>query len=293
MNIKVFIQRHSIVFYFILAYAIAWGGSFALVGLKFLRGDPLQFFPDALFMFLPMLAGPSIAGITMTYITEGSRGLRELFSRMRKWQVSIRWYAAAIFIPLILIFAILLILARLVSPVFFPVFSPAGILIGLFAGFFEEIGWMGFAFPKMERKNSPLASALYLGLLWTGWHAVADYLGALQAFGELWLPHFLVWMVATFTAMRVLIVWVYTNTRSLLLAQLMHACSSGLLYILVPSLSPTNDILFYGVYAVVLWLLVAILFLLYGNHLISTQKTIGRHSLPRASLSEKRETNNG
>jgi membrane protease YdiL (CAAX protease family) len=252
VNIKVFIQRHSIVFYFILAYTIAWGGSLALVGPKFLRGDPLQFFPDGLFMFLPMLAGPSIAGITMTYILDGNSGLRELFSRMRKWQVGMRWYAVAILIPLVLIFAILLILARLVSPVFFPVFSPAGILIGLFAGFFEEIGWMGFVFPKMERKNSPLVSAIYLGLLWTVWHAVADYLGASQAFDELWLLHFLVWMVATFTAMRVLIVWVYTNTRSLLLAQLMHACSSGFLYILVPPLSPTNDILFYGVYAVVL-----------------------------------------
>jgi hypothetical protein len=135
----------------------------------------------------------------------------------------------------------------------------------------------GVCLSKDGKEEFPLVSAIYLGLLWTVWHAVADYLGASQAFDELWLLHFLVWMVATFTAMRVLIVWVYTNTRSLLLAQLMHACSSGLLYILVPSLSPTNDILFYGVYAVVLWLLVAILFILYSNRLISIRKTIAQH----------------
>ena len=97
---------------------------------------------------------------------------------------------------------------------------------------------------------------------------MADYLGASGVFGAYWLPHFLVWMIATFTAMRVLIVWVYTNTRSLLLAQLMHASSTGFLSILAPSLSPTNDILFYGVYAAVVWLAVVIVVALYGKRLV-------------------------
>ena len=127
---------------------------------------------------------------------------------------------------------------------------------------------MGYAFPKMALKHSALATGIFLGLLWTAWHVVADYLGSSGALGVYWLPHFLVWMVATFTAMRVLIVWVYANTRSLLLAQLMHASSTGFLSVLGPSLSPPNDILFYAVYAAALWLAVVIVAALYGKRLV-------------------------
>jgi membrane protease YdiL (CAAX protease family) len=134
-------------------------------------------FTDALLMFLPMLAGPSIAGITMTGIVDGKSGFQDLFSRMGKWRVGVRWYAAAILIPPVLLITVLLALTILISPVFSPIFFPGGILIGLLAGFFEEIGWMGYAFPKMELKHSALATGIYLGLLHTAWHVVADYLG--------------------------------------------------------------------------------------------------------------------
>lgn len=267
MKLKTFIQRHPVAAYYILACMIAWGGSILAVGPKFLRGEAMVF-TDVLFIFLPMLAGPSIAGITMTAVIDGKRGLRDLFSRMGKWRVGIRWYAAAVLIPPILITVVLFILTSLVSPVFSPKFFPEGIIIGLLAGFFEEIGWMGFAFPKMELKHNPLTAGIYLGLLWTAWHIVADYLGSSGALGEYWLPNFLVWMVATFTAMRVLIVWVYSNTRSVLLAQLMHAGSTGFLSVLAPSLSPTNNILFYGVYALVLWLVVLIVAVRYGKDFV-------------------------
>ena len=267
MKFKRFIQLHPVASYFALAYIIAWGGSFAAVGAKFLRGDSLQFV-DVLLMFLPMLAGPGISGITMTYIVDGRSGLRDLFSRMSKWRAGVRWYAAAILIPPVLILTVLLTLDTLTSPVFSPRFIPEGILFGLLAGFFEEIGWMGYAYPKMKLKYNALATGVYLGLLWTIWHIVADYLGSSGDYGGYWLPHFLVWMVATFTAMRVLIVWVYTNTRSVLLAQLMHASSTGFLSILVPSLSPTNDILFYAVYAAILWIAVVIVVARYGKHLV-------------------------
>ena len=46
---------------------------------------------------MPVLVlGPSVAGICLTGLTAGRPGLRELRSRMLKWQVGGRWYAAAI-----------------------------------------------------------------------------------------------------------------------------------------------------------------------------------------------------
>jgi uncharacterized protein len=267
MNIKALIQRYPVASYFVLAYVISWGGCLAIAGPKFLRSETLQF-TDALPMFFSMLAGPSIAGITMTYIADGKSGLQYLFSRMSTWQVGVCWYAVALLLPPVLILTVLLTLTALVSPGFSPGFLLLGFVIGLLTGFFEEIGWMGYAFPKMELKHSAFATSIYLGLLWTVWHVVADYFGSSGALGVYWLPHFLVWMIVTMTAMRVLIVWVYVNTRSVLLAQLMHVSSTGFLGILVPSLSPGNDLFFYSVYAAVLWIVVVIVVARYGKALM-------------------------
>ena len=72
-----------------------------------------------------------------------------LLSRMGRWRVSIRWYGVALLTAPVLVLAVLLTLTALVSPVFAPSFSARGIVIGLAAGFFEEIGWTGFALPKL------------------------------------------------------------------------------------------------------------------------------------------------
>ncbi len=269
MSIYGFIKRHPVTTYFALAFMISWVGIFLAAGPKFIRGEALQF-TDSLLMFLPMLAGPSLAGITLTGIVDGRSGLRDLFSRMGRWRVGSHWYSVILIFP-ILIVAVLLALTALLSPDFAPNFFPEGVLIGLVAGFFEEIGWMGYAFPKMQLKYSALTASILLGVLHTTWHLAADYLGASGARGEYWLPHFAMFVVSM-TAMRVLVVWVYTNTRSVLLAQLMHASSTGFLSILVPlSLSPENDTLFYAVYAVALWVAVAIIVAKYGKHLVQQQ----------------------
>ena len=177
---------------------------------------------------------------------------------MRRWQVSPRWWIMAILLPPSLFITVLLVMSGLVGPEFTPRFIPAGIVIGLLAGFFEEIGWTGFAFPRLRAKFGILAAAIILGLLHSVWHVVADYLGSSTTYGIYWLPHFLIWMVTAMTAMRVLIVWVYANTRSVLLAQVMHASSTGALATMGPALSPTYDIALYAVYAAVLWLVVAV-----------------------------------
>ena len=266
MNISGFIKRHPVATYFVLAFMISWGGIFVAAGPKFMRGEAMLF-ADALFIFLPMLAGPSLAGIALTGIVDGRSGLRDLFSRMGLWRVGVHWYSAILIFP-ILIMVVLLALTALLSPNFAPNFFPMGILIGLLAGFGEEIGWMGYAFPKMQLKYSALTAGILLGVLHAMWHLAADYLGASGTRGTYWLPHFAMFVVSM-TAMRVLVVWVYANTRSVLLSQLMHASSTGFLAVLVPlSLSPGNDTLFYAVYAVVLWIAVAIIVAKYGKHLV-------------------------
>ena len=265
MGFRVFIKRHPVLTYFILAFAISWIADFAVGWPKFSRGQPLGF-SEALLMFIPTLAGPSIAGIAMTGIVDGRAGLRDLLSRMGRWRVRWHWYSALLIFP-VLILAVSLVLVALVSSSFAPYFFATGIAVGLIGGFFEEIGWTGYAFPKMQLKQNALKAAVLLGLMHGLWHFAPDYLGASVARGPYWLPHFAMFVVSM-TAMRVLLVWVYVNTRSVLLGQLTHASSTGFLSILVPlSLSPANDTLFYAVLAIALWAAVALVVAKYGKHL--------------------------
>jgi len=257
MNMKRLIQKYPIVGYFVLAYLISWGGSLVTIGSKFLRGETIQL-TDSPLIFLPMLAGPSLAGILLTGIVDGRDGLRDLFARMSPRRLSGRWYATLLIFP-VLILATLLPLSLLVSPDIAPTLFGFGIIPGLFAGFFEEVGWMGYAYPKMKTKHNALTAAILLGVIHGIWHLLAGYLGTSATQGAYWLPHFLAF-VAAMTALRIVMAWTYTHTRSVFLAQLLHASSTGFLAILVPlSLSPANNTLIYVVYAAVLWGVAAIL----------------------------------
>lgn len=268
MKIRSLIQRSPVTSYFVLAYLISWGGSFAIGGPKFLRGEPLEL-EDAMRMAPLMLAGPFISGTAMTYLVDGKTGLRDLFRRMLQWRVGLRWYAAALFIFPIVILGVLWALTLLVSPDFSPSFIAFGILGGLLAGFIEETGWMGFAYPRMETKFGTWRATLYLALLHGLWHAMAGYLGEAGIYGEYWLPRFIAMWFVAMMAMRVLLVWIYSNTGSLLLAQLTHASSTGFLIIFGPAtLSPAQGTLWFAVYAVALWIPVIIVVARSGTTLV-------------------------
>jgi len=129
-------------------------------------------------------------------------------------------------------------------------------------GSFPRLGWTGFAFPKMSFKLPPLRAAILLGLLWELWHApVINFLGTAVPHGAYWL-HFFVAFTAAMTAMRVLISWLYTHTKSIPLAQLMHACSTGSLVVFSPpTATAPQEAFWYATYAAALWLLVVALFL--------------------------------
>jgi membrane protease YdiL (CAAX protease family) len=261
------VQRHPAAAYFGIASIIPAVAFLVVVGPKLIRGETMQSL-DALIMFPVMEVGVCLAGITLTGLIDGRRGLRDLFSRIGRWRAGARWYAPLL-IPLALILAVLLSLSALLTPDFAPKIFPIGILFGLVAGFFEEIGWMGYAFPKMRSKRSALTTGIVLGVLWGLWHLpVVDYLGAASPHGAYWLPFFLAF-IAVLTAMRVLIVWVYSNTGSVLLAQLMHASSTGFLVVLSPShVSPAQEALWYAVYAAALWIVVALVAAAFGKRLV-------------------------
>jgi membrane protease YdiL (CAAX protease family) len=261
-----FVARHPVAAYFLLTFAVSWLGAFAVAAPHLLRGEAIPKFAG-LMMFPAMLLGPSVVGIVLTGLVDGSNGLRDLFARMRRIRFPARWYAALL-IPPALVLTVLFCMKTFVSPDFAPNRFWIGISFGLVAGFFEEIGWMGYVFPKMRRKENAMAPAILLGLLWGAWHIpVIDYLGTSTPHGAYWLPFFLAF-TAAMTAMRVLIAWTYANTKSVVLAQLFHASSTGSLVIFSPPrVTAAQESLWYAIYAAALWLVVALIATTFGKRL--------------------------
>jgi uncharacterized protein len=263
------VKTHPAVSYFVFTFAISWGGALAVITPKLLRGESIPKF-TGLMLFPVLLLGPLIAGVGMAAYVDGRRGLKGLFGRAGKVRVMAKWYAV-LFIPPVLVLSVLTLLRTFMSSSFAPNRFLAGMGFGVIAGFVEELGWTGFAFPTMAKKTTALWAAITLGLLWSIWHIpVIDYLGTATPHGSHWLSYFLCF-TAAMTAMRVLICWAYLNTGSVLLAQLMHMISTGSLVVLGPArVTAAEEALWYGAYGLALWLVVAIVVSIYGRNLTGT-----------------------
>jgi membrane protease YdiL (CAAX protease family) len=265
-NDTTLLVRHPVAAYFALTFTISWVGALSVAAPHLMRHQPLPKMTGIL-MFSAMLLGPSLSGVLLTRIVDGKIGVRQLFSRMFLGRIPLRWYAA-LFIPPLLVLTVLFLLKTYVSSAYAPNFFLVGILFGVPAGYLEEIGWAGYAFPKMRSQNNALVPSILLGLLWSVWHLpVIDYLGTATPHGAYFFPFFLVF-TAAMTAIRVLISWTYCNTNSVLLAQLLHISSTGALVIFsAPRLTAGQEVMWYGLYAVALWVTVAVVVTIFGKRL--------------------------
>ena len=184
-----FLSRRPLVAYFGLAFAIAWTGVVVVVGPTGIPARGPHYVELAPLAFLAMLLGPSIAGIGLLALLEGRHGLGTLVARQRRWRLG-RWYLAALITPLILLvlggLALVspdLTLGLLAAPDK-GVLVVFALVIGLGAGFAEELGWTGFALPRLLRRYGWLWSGIVLGAIWGLWHLLADFWGTGQAWAR-------------------------------------------------------------------------------------------------------------
>src|SRR5258708_36571489 len=156
-----FVRKHPAVPYFLMTFAISWSAAFFVAAPKLFQPGPLPKLTGIL-MFPAMLLGPSFAGIFLTRRIDGREGPRALFARMRRVGFPLRWYAALL-APPAMVLTVLLCLKTFVSAVYEPNRFWIGVVFGLLAGFLEEIGWMGFAYPPLRRRFAVLPAAAVLG----------------------------------------------------------------------------------------------------------------------------------
>ena len=266
-TIEAFIKRHAVLTYFILTFAISWGCILIVIGPGGFLGTKKISEVLLPFVYLATLAGPSVAAILLTCLINGRAGFRELGSRLLRWRVGVHWYAVALLTAPLLITATLFALS-LTSSVFLPAIVMAddkasllltGIVMGLVVGFFEELGWTGFALPRLRLRYGVLTTGLIVGLLWGAWHFPL-FSGSGNSSGV--LPPALYLTVLLFSFLppyRVLMVWVCDRTGSLLVAMLMHVPLAASQLILIPlAISGVHVVTYDLVFAAALWVIVAV-----------------------------------
>jgi membrane protease YdiL (CAAX protease family) len=253
-NTAAYVKNHSLVVFFALAYLLTWVLT------------PLIAISPAL--GVPGLLMPAIAAVIVTRMTEGGAGVRRLLRGLLVWRTSPIWYAVALGLPVLLslVIAYLGVLLGAPNQIQFSPLSPLAVVVFvLVVG--EEVGWRGFALPRLLERQSALQASLVLGLLWGLWHLPTFFIPGTPQAG-IPIPAHLVYVIA----LSVLFTWMYLHTRgSLLLATLFHGAVNTLGFI-NPAVDPSlRWWLIAGVYAAA----ALVVLLVYGAQLKRLRRSDG------------------
>jgi membrane protease YdiL (CAAX protease family) len=285
-DMKAIIQRHPAASYFLLAIALSWAGIVAVVWPGPIPASVSE--AERLFVpvYLAMLVGPSVGGLTIAALAGGRAGLRAYRERLLAWRVEAGWYAVALLTAPMAI-ALALLTLSIVSPAFVPAilsghghqeaagpihaastlaFVVTGLAVGIGAGLFEELGWTGVAVPKMLPRHGLFVTGVGVGLVWGAWHFLAIYWGSGDAMGSVPAPVYL--LIALFSFLppyRILMVWVYQHTRSLLIGILMHASLTSSMLILGPAVAGRELLTYDLTLAAVFWIAAGVVLALEGR----------------------------
>jgi membrane protease YdiL (CAAX protease family) len=221
IDMKTWVQKHSLIAFFVLTYAIAFGVTFTYIALR--PGQPSQSW--SLDWFLNAFS-PTISAVLISWLMGGGVEIKRLLSGFTRWNVGLRWYLAAAFLflgPL----AFALIYGLLGNPIpgiksgmTLPVIL-GQLIFTLFSGpLAEEAGWRGFALPRLQSKYNALASSLILGVIWCCWH-IPLYFVTGSAQQGIPFPIYLMLVVT----LAIYFTWLYNNTcGSLIITVLAHFC---------------------------------------------------------------------
>lgn len=266
-TVKSFIKRYSVAIYFILAIAVSWACIVMAVGAGRLPVNPDESEDTLAMMYIAMLAGPTLAGLLLTALTTGRAGFRDLGNRLGTWRVDVRWYALVLLTAPLVAMIVLTVLSLFSSTFTLAIITsedkPAllfsGLMAGLMVGIFEEIGWTGFALPRLRQHANLLTTGLILGVVWGLWHFLPFWTDDSFTDGlafTILLTQLFAWLLPY----RLLMVLVHERTGSLLLVILMHASLLASLQILVPAELTGSDLLTWLLaWAVALWIVAGVM----------------------------------
>jgi len=180
--------------------------------------------PEMVFAFIPLaVIAPISAALVLTYRKDGGIGVKKLLKRSfdykrvknKKW-----FWPTLLLMPLI--FSLVLGVSSLLEQELLPaamsfIATPILLIIFFISALCEQIGWMGYAFEPMCNRWGLFKSTILLGIFWGLWH-IPLYIFSIPG------TEMIVAQVLTVIALRVLLVWLYSNTgKSVFIVILFHA----------------------------------------------------------------------
>jgi membrane protease YdiL (CAAX protease family) len=221
-----------LLYYFSLVFTLAWVVWFAATAV-----DTPSLRTLAIYLGVFM---PGIVAIAFTYRERGTAGLLVLLRRLVQYDVQAKWFVFALFFVATIKLLVALILRLLTGawPEFgsvpLPFMFGAAVLSTLMGGQAgEELGWRGYALPRLAGPVGVGPASLFLGVIWAAWHLPLFFILGADTNGQSF-PFYLLQV----TALSVAIAWVYVKTGgSLLVTMLLHAAVNNTKDI-VPSAVP-------------------------------------------------------
>ncbi len=192
-------------------------------------------------------AAPAVAAVLLTWRRGRRRAVpgsvlaaqRELWRTLLRWRVAPVWWLVCAAGPLVLWAGALGLHAALGGTLTWYadpghpsmptnpwewVFAVAVVFayVLVFSVIGEELGWRGYALPRLLDRWDALTASVILGVLWAAWHAPLFLTpGLLQSR----VP--VVWFVLQILGQTIILTWVYLRTGgSVLLASVLHASAN-------------------------------------------------------------------
>jgi uncharacterized protein len=220
-----------LVTFLLLTYAVTWAFFLAAVALSRAAAPTDQALAAGSVLVFAGTIAPAFVALAVTARTGGVSATKALLHRLFQWRVGARWYLFAA--GYMLAIKIAVALAHRLIAGSWPRFDPQPVGLVMIAIIVstpfqsgEEIGWRGYALPRLAERIGFARGSLLLGLIWACWHLPLFFLSVPgnDEYGQ----SFPVWALGVM-ALSVAFAWLYVQTNgSLLLTMLMHSAVNNI-----------------------------------------------------------------
>ncbi|MBD1855309.1 CPBP family intramembrane metalloprotease [Leptolyngbya sp. FACHB-1624] len=244
-------KKHPVAWFYSLAFAISWLGMISAA----LGSHRIAPFDSPYIQLLTVFyaVGPALAAVMVLCVVEGKPGVQNLLKGLIRWRVGLVWYIVALLGALTLLITAQGITQLLgfsatvpTQPVDLSPYVVLSFTVNFFANICEEIGWRGFALPRLQKRHSAFIATLIVGTLWAFWHLPTVFL-----VGNPMSEYPFLWFILI-VANAFIYTWIYNSTKgSILLVALFHG-SLNIFGAFIPGVSPIADVLLNCVVAIIL-----------------------------------------
>ncbi len=185
--IRTIVNRQPLISFFVSAFVLTWGAGWVADAIY--TGSTLSGILTLPFLLLS--AGPLLAALFVTALTDGKAGVIALIRKFTIWRVGWRWWAVVLLLTPAMFLAAIYLNMGLGAP------NPTVALLAAAPGMLlafalrlvnpldgpmkEELGWRGFALPYLQERHSTRVAYLILIALVVIWHLPLVWMGSLPA----------------------------------------------------------------------------------------------------------------